>query len=60
MGFRWVGSTWFRIERVNSQFQALSVGNIGDNTSAIIGFIVEVIGDELADGFFKSEVEDLE
>eukprot|EP00975_Prorocentrum_lima_P057997 12166480-Prorocentrum_lima.AAC.1 len=31
-GFWWVGSTWFRIKRLNSQFQALLVGNLGDNT----------------------------
>eukprot|EP00975_Prorocentrum_lima_P016122 3424414-Prorocentrum_lima.AAC.1 len=30
--FWWVGSTWFRIKGVNSQFQALSVGNLGDDT----------------------------
>eukprot|EP00975_Prorocentrum_lima_P043753 9177796-Prorocentrum_lima.AAC.1 len=32
VGFWWVGSTWFRIQRVNSQFQASSVGNLGDDT----------------------------
>eukprot|EP00975_Prorocentrum_lima_P031408 6589748-Prorocentrum_lima.AAC.1 len=30
IGFWWVGSTWFIIKRGNSQFQALSVGNLGD------------------------------
>eukprot|EP00975_Prorocentrum_lima_P026344 5536837-Prorocentrum_lima.AAC.1 len=32
VGFWWVGSSWLRIKRVNSQFQALPVGNLGDNT----------------------------
>eukprot|EP00975_Prorocentrum_lima_P046182 9658520-Prorocentrum_lima.AAC.1 len=32
IAFWWVDSTRFRIKRVNSQFQALSVGNLGDNT----------------------------
>eukprot|EP00975_Prorocentrum_lima_P063152 12889812-Prorocentrum_lima.AAC.1 len=32
VGFWWVDSTWFRIKRVHLQFQALSVGSLGDNT----------------------------
>eukprot|EP00975_Prorocentrum_lima_P063071 12889289-Prorocentrum_lima.AAC.1 len=32
VGFRWIGSTWFRVRRVNSQLQALSVGNLEGNT----------------------------
>eukprot|EP00975_Prorocentrum_lima_P009105 1939783-Prorocentrum_lima.AAC.1 len=32
VGFWWVGSTWFRIKRANSLFQAWSVGSLGDHT----------------------------
>eukprot|EP00975_Prorocentrum_lima_P037901 7974681-Prorocentrum_lima.AAC.1 len=31
VGCWWVGLTWFRIKRVNSQFQALSVGHLSEN-----------------------------
>eukprot|EP00975_Prorocentrum_lima_P002400 526498-Prorocentrum_lima.AAC.1 len=31
MGYWWNGSMWFRIERVKSQFQALSVGCLPEN-----------------------------
>eukprot|EP00975_Prorocentrum_lima_P064923 12900382-Prorocentrum_lima.AAC.1 len=30
MGLWWAGSTWYRIKRVNTQFRALSVGNLGE------------------------------